>query len=79
MGVPPDQEHWVYRLPQGANVMAHPIIEHMKKHGVKTVGFLGYNDGYGELWLKQMGKDLGPAGITLVTRDMLQKAGVGQS
>ena len=69
VGVPPDQEHWVYRLPQGANVMAHPIIEHMKKHGVKTVGFLGYNDGYGELWLKQMGKDLGPAGITLVTTE----------
>jgi branched-chain amino acid transport system substrate-binding protein len=69
VGVPPDQEHWVYRLPQGANVMAYPIIEHMKKHGVKTLGFLGYNDGYGELWLKQLGKDLGPAGIKLVTTE----------
>ena len=69
VGVPPDQEHWVYRLPQGANVMAYPIIEHMKKHGVKTVGFLGYNDGYGELWLKQMSKDLEPAGIKLVATE----------
>ena len=65
VGVPPDQEHWVFRLPQGANVMAYPIVEHMKKNGVKTVGFLGYTDAYGELWLKQMQKDLDAAGIKL--------------
>jgi len=69
VGVPPEQERWVYRLPQGANVMAFPIIEHMKKHGVKTLGFLGYNDGYGELWLKQMNADLGAAGIKLVATE----------
>ncbi|MCP5271977.1 MAG: ABC transporter substrate-binding protein [Burkholderiaceae bacterium] len=69
VGVPPDQERWVYRLPQGANVMAFPIIEHMKKNGVKTLGFLGYNDGYGELWLKQMNADLGAAGIKLVATE----------
>ena len=69
VGVPPDQERWVYRLPQGANVMAFPIIEHMKKNGVKTLGFLGYNDGYGELWLKQMNADLGAAGIKLLATE----------
>ena len=69
VGVPPDQVHWVFRLPQGANVMAFPIIEHMKKAGVKTVGFLGYNDAYGELWFKQMSKDLEPAGIKLVATE----------
>jgi branched-chain amino acid transport system substrate-binding protein len=31
--------------------MAHAMIEHMKKNGVKTVGFLGYTDAYGESWL----------------------------
>jgi branched-chain amino acid transport system substrate-binding protein len=65
VGVPPDQERWVFRLPQGANVMAFPIVEHMKKNGVKTVGFLGYTDAYGELWLKQMTTDLAAAGIKL--------------
>jgi branched-chain amino acid transport system substrate-binding protein len=69
VGVPPDQERWVYRLPQGANVMAYPIIEHMKKNGVKTVGFLGYSDAYGELWLKQISKDLEPAGLKLVATE----------
>ena len=36
VGVPPDQERWVFRLPQGFTVMAHPIVEHMKKTGIKT-------------------------------------------
>lgn len=43
---------WMFRLPQGNAVMAHAMIEHMKKQGVKTVGFLGYTDAYGESWLK---------------------------
>jgi branched-chain amino acid transport system substrate-binding protein len=36
---------------------------------VKTVGFLGYNDAYGELWFKQMGADLGPAGLKMVATE----------
>jgi branched-chain amino acid transport system substrate-binding protein len=35
----------------------------MKKHGVKTVGFLGYTDAYGELWLKEFTKQGEAAGI----------------
>ena len=63
VGVPPDQERWMFRLPQGFAVMAAPIVEHMKKHGVKTVGFLGYTDAYGELWLKEFTKQGEAAGI----------------
>ena len=66
VGVPPDQERWVFRLPQGFTVMAHPIVEHMKKTGIKTVGFLGYTDAYGESWLKEMEKQAGAAGIKIV-------------
>ena len=32
-------------------LMAIPIVEHMKKNGVKTLGFLGFADAYGESWL----------------------------
>jgi len=49
--LPPGKDHWMFRLPQGNAVMAHAMIEHMKKNGVKTVGFLGYTDAYGESWL----------------------------
>jgi branched-chain amino acid transport system substrate-binding protein len=66
VGVPPEQERWVFRLPQGFTVMAHPIVEHMKKTGVKTIGFLGYTDAYGESWLKEIEKQAGAAGIKVV-------------
>ncbi|MCW5658018.1 MAG: ABC transporter substrate-binding protein [Burkholderiaceae bacterium] len=45
------KDTWAFRLPQGNAVMAHAVIEHMKKQGIKTVGFLGYTDAYGETWL----------------------------
>ncbi|MBX3635756.1 MAG: ABC transporter substrate-binding protein [Rubrivivax sp.] len=69
VGVPPEQEHWMFRLPQGFAVMAHPIVEHMKKNGVKTVGFLGYTDAYGELWLKEFIKQGEAAGIKVTATE----------
>jgi branched-chain amino acid transport system substrate-binding protein len=50
--LPAGADGWMFRLPQGNAVMAHAMIEHMKKNGVKSVGFLGYTDAYGESWLK---------------------------
>lgn len=50
--LPAGADSWTFRLPQGNAVMAYAMIEHMKKQGIKTVGFLGYTDAYGESWLK---------------------------
>jgi branched-chain amino acid transport system substrate-binding protein len=74
VGVPPDQERWVFRLPQGFSVMAHPIIEHMKKSGVKTVGFLGYTDAYGESWLKEFIAQGEKAGIKVVATERFARS-----
>ncbi len=69
VGVPPGQDAWMFRLPQGFGVMAHPIVEHMKKTGVKSVGFLGYTDAYGELWLKEITAQAEKAGIKVVAAE----------
>lgn len=69
VGVPPAQEPWIFRLPQGFAVMAHPVVEHMKKQGVKTLGFLGYTDAYGELWLKEITAQGEKAGIKVVAAE----------
>lgn len=45
---------WSYNMPQSTLVMSHAIVAHMKKNGVKTVGYLGYADAYGELFLRDM-------------------------
>ena len=66
VGVPPGQDQWLYRLPQSNDVMAHAMVGHMKKLGVKTVGFLGYTDAYGELWLKAITAEGEKNGIKVV-------------
>jgi branched-chain amino acid transport system substrate-binding protein len=77
VGVPPAQEPWIFRLPQGFAVMAHPIVEHMKKQGVKTVGFLGYTDAYGELWLKEFTKQGEAAGIKVTAVERFARTDTG--
>jgi branched-chain amino acid transport system substrate-binding protein len=66
VGVPPGQDHWLFRLPQGNDVMAHAMFQHMKKQGVKTIGFIGYTDAYGELWLKAAQAEAEKNGMKIV-------------
>ncbi|MDT7835770.1 ABC transporter substrate-binding protein [Aquabacterium sp. OR-4] len=69
VGLPPGQDGWVFRLPQSNDVMAHAMFGHMKKLGIKTVGFLGYTDAYGELWLKAATAEADKAGIKIVATE----------
>src|SRR5512142_2084964 len=48
-----DKKRWVFKTTQNDGLIAEALIGHMKKSGVKTVGFIGYNDPYGESWLKE--------------------------
>ena len=66
VGVPEGKDKWLFRLPQSNVVMGHAVVEHMKKQGVKTVGFLGYTDAYGQQWLDAVTPMLEKAGIKLV-------------
>ena len=77
VALPPEQERWVFRLPQGFAVMAYPIVEHMKKSGVKTVGFLGYTDAYGEQWLKDFSALADKAGIKVIAVERFARSATG--
>ncbi len=50
--LPPGKDAWTFRLPQSSAVMSHPMVNLMRKQNVRTIGFLGYTDAYGEQWLK---------------------------
>jgi len=41
---------WVFKTTQNDIMMALATAEHMANHGVKTVGFIGFSDAYGEGW-----------------------------
>lgn len=74
VAVPTGKDKWVFRMPQSNAVMGHAIIEHMKKQGIKTVGFLGYNDTYGEIWLNDFKPQAEQAGIKLVQVERFARA-----
>ena len=69
VGVPAGKDKWLFRLPQSNTVMGHAVVEHMKKQGIKTIGFLGYTDAYGEQWLKEITPMLDKAGIKIVATE----------
>ena len=69
VGVPAGKDKWLFRLPQSNTVMGHAVVEHMKGQGIKTIGFLGYTDAYGQQWLDAIGPLLDKAGIKLVATE----------
>ncbi|HLW11513.1 MAG TPA: ABC transporter substrate-binding protein [Casimicrobiaceae bacterium] len=46
------KKRWVFKTTQNDDLIAAALLSHMVKHGVRTVGFIGFNDPYGENWLK---------------------------
>lgn len=75
--LPPGKDTWSFRLPQSNAVMSHAVIEHMKKQGVKTVGFLGYTDAYGEGWLKDFTPLAEKAGIKVIATERFARSDTG--
>ena len=64
--LPPGKDAWTFRMPQSNGVMANAMVAHMAKRGVRTVGFLGYTDAFGEGWLQDLTPRLEKAGIKLL-------------
>jgi branched-chain amino acid transport system substrate-binding protein len=60
---------WSVVMPQPIPIMGKVLYEHMKAHGIKTVGFIGFNDSYGDLWANDFKKQAVPMGLTMVTEE----------
>jgi branched-chain amino acid transport system substrate-binding protein len=49
-----DKRRWIFKTAANDAIMAGPLFKHMQAHGVKTIGFIGFDDAYGEGWLKEL-------------------------
>ena len=74
IGLPPGKDPFTFRLPQSNGVMANAMVGHMQKNGVKSVGFIGYTDAYGEQWLQALKPLLEKAGIKLLGEERFARA-----
>jgi branched-chain amino acid transport system substrate-binding protein len=50
------KRRWVFKTPQNDIMMALAIVQHMVAAGVKTVGYVGFADAYGEGWYQEFSK-----------------------
>jgi len=60
-----DGGHWAFPMPQPNTQMAGALLEHMQANDVKTLGFLGYSDAFGEQFLNAMQAQLDGTDIKL--------------
>ena len=63
------KKRWVFKTTQNDDIIAGALLKHMLKNGVKTIGFIGFNDPYGENWYKVFGAMAEKAGITIVANE----------
>ena len=60
---------WIFKTPQNDALMADAIAVHMKANGVKTMGYIGFADAYGDGWLAEMKRSAQTAGIKIVAEE----------
>lgn len=64
-----DQKKWVFKTTQNDDIIARALVDHMVKTGIKTVGFIGLNDPYGENWYKVFSGLAADKGIKIIANE----------
>jgi branched-chain amino acid transport system substrate-binding protein len=67
--ITPERTKWSVDMPQPVPIMGKVLYEHMKAHNIKTVGYIGYSDSYGDLWFNDFKNQGIPMGMTLVDEE----------
>ncbi|MEO6745189.1 MAG: ABC transporter substrate-binding protein [Caldimonas sp.] len=67
--LPGEDGAWMVTIPQPAPLMIAAVVEHMKKNGIKTVGYIGFSDAWGDLVYDSLMKAAEPAGIKVLTNE----------
>lgn len=72
--LPGEEGAWMVTLPQPAPLMLDAVVEQMKKSGVKTVGYIGFSDAWGDLVYDALTKSAPAAGIKVVSNERYARA-----
>src|SRR5881275_2541969 len=67
--ISPERAKWSVAMPQPIPIMGKVVYEHMKANNVKTVGYIGYSDSYGDLWFNDLKAQGVPMGVTIVDEE----------
>ncbi len=68
------KRRWVFKTPQNDSHMTTAILSHMADNGVKTIGFIGFADAYGEGWYREVSKLADIRKIKMVVNERFARA-----
>jgi branched-chain amino acid transport system substrate-binding protein len=69
ISLPPAESDWTVTVAQPPQLMIDAVVQRMKRDGVKTVGYIGFTDAWGDLVYNSLMKAAEPAGIKVVTNE----------
>lgn len=69
-----DKKKWVFKTTQNDDIIAEALVDHMVKTGVKTLGFIGLADPYGENWYKVVSGLVAKHNIRIVANERFQRS-----
>jgi len=72
--LPPEKMEWIFMVPQTTELMMGAVAQHLKASGVKTVGYIGFSDGWGDLVLKALEFHAPASGFKVVTNERYARA-----
>lgn len=71
--LPEGKDAWTFRMAMHAAFYTEGLVEHMKRSGVKTLGFLGLSDAYGEQYLQAITQQAAAAGIQVTAAERFNR------
>ncbi len=65
---------WTFRMPQQVSLMAKAVFGDMQAKGVKTLGYIGFSDAWGDFWVTEFDNHGADAGLTLAAQERFARA-----
>jgi branched-chain amino acid transport system substrate-binding protein len=68
---------WVFKTPQHDSLMTEAMIDHMVKHGRKSLAVIAQGDAYGDGWLNEINKQAAAKGVKVVATERYARTDTG--
>ena len=73
-GVTGERLHWTFVVPQPTDLMIGAVAQHMKANNVRTVGYIGFSDAWGDLVYRALETHAAASGYKIVTNERYARA-----
>jgi branched-chain amino acid transport system substrate-binding protein len=69
-----ERRRWAFKVVPNDDLMAAAILKYIAKTGVKTLGYIGVSDGYGEGYYDEVSRHAPGLGMTVTTHEVYARA-----